>query len=293
MLSDLRRRKFATMFGAADINDNGVLDRGDFLAVAEKFSARNGWEEGSDDYAGMYELCAGWWEAMRANADIDGDGIVTLEEFCATLEDYDEAAFVPTAHCCSAHSTRRAMASSPPPSTAASERSSTLAATPTRSSPGSTPTATARSRATSSRSALPSGPLARTRARRATGCTASSDLIPPRGAGRRGRTRAPARGPGQLSAQVLTVASRHAPEVSGPAGTAFEPQSSRPTRPAVRGLSPQRLIVVVRRSRRARRLRIALCLRKVAARLDDPWIRSCDGRTRGRCRQEPREDLAV
>ena len=97
MLSDLRHRKFAAMYNAADVNDNGVLDRADFLAVAEKFAARNGWEEGSDSYAGIHELCARWWERMRASADIDGDGVVTLEEFCATLEGYDEAAFAPTA----------------------------------------------------------------------------------------------------------------------------------------------------------------------------------------------------
>jgi Ca2+-binding EF-hand superfamily protein len=97
MLSDLRRRKFAAMYNATDVNDNGVLDRADFLAVAEKFAARNGWEEGSDGYAGMHALCAGWWERMRADADTDGDGVVTVEEFCATLEGYDEAAFAPTA----------------------------------------------------------------------------------------------------------------------------------------------------------------------------------------------------
>ncbi len=89
MLSDLRRRKLTTAFNAIDFNGNGVAERADYTAVADKLSALSGWESGSDGDAAIHALFAAWWERTKASADLDDDGIVTAEEFCTMVETDD------------------------------------------------------------------------------------------------------------------------------------------------------------------------------------------------------------
>ena len=92
MLSDLRRRKLTTAFNAIDFNGNGVVERADYTAVAEKLSALSGWEEGSDGDAAIHALFTAWWERTKDSADLNDDGVVTSEEFCTMVETADEAA---------------------------------------------------------------------------------------------------------------------------------------------------------------------------------------------------------
>ena len=92
MLSDLRRRKLTTVFNALDFNGNGVVERADYTAIAEKLAVLSGWDVGSDGYAAIHGLLAAWWERTRESADVNDDGIVTSEEFYTMVETADEAA---------------------------------------------------------------------------------------------------------------------------------------------------------------------------------------------------------
>ncbi len=92
MLSDLRRRKLTTAFNAIDFNRNGVVERADYTAVADKLSTLSGWEKGSDGDAAVHELLSAWWDRTKDSADLNDDGIVTCEEFCTMVDTADEAA---------------------------------------------------------------------------------------------------------------------------------------------------------------------------------------------------------
>ncbi|MBB4964386.1 EF-hand domain-containing protein [Saccharothrix violaceirubra] len=76
MASDLQRKKTALVFTAMDVNGDGFLERRDFDALAERWSALRG----GADTAELREVLTSWWYALQLVTDADGDRRVTLDE---------------------------------------------------------------------------------------------------------------------------------------------------------------------------------------------------------------------
>ncbi len=95
-ISELRRRKFVALFHRLDVNANGVLERDDVLAMAEKFVARAGWAVDSAQARGMRKLFGVWWTVIAAAADANADGVITPDEWAIGAGSMDREAFVST-----------------------------------------------------------------------------------------------------------------------------------------------------------------------------------------------------
>lgn len=83
MLSELQRQKLTRYFGIYDVDDDGRIARGDFERVVENVGALHGTARGSAAFRGLHAGYMGRWEALRASADADDDGGVSLEEWLA------------------------------------------------------------------------------------------------------------------------------------------------------------------------------------------------------------------
>ena len=94
MISDLRRRRFTAVFDRLDANDDGVLDREDFLVIADKFAKQAGWEQDSPQAEGVRRLYAAWWTQFCVGADSNNDGVLTADELVTGVGAMDRSAFV-------------------------------------------------------------------------------------------------------------------------------------------------------------------------------------------------------
>jgi hypothetical protein len=75
MASDFQRRKVAVVFDAMDADDDGMLVRADFEALAARWTGIRGWPADSDDAARLAAIMMGWWTALRAAGDPDRDTV--------------------------------------------------------------------------------------------------------------------------------------------------------------------------------------------------------------------------
>jgi Ca2+-binding EF-hand superfamily protein len=94
-MGELTRRKFAAIFNAIDVNDNGVLDRDDFERIADQYIRHNGWEKDSTQSQDFRQFFLMWWERYKTKADVNDDGVVTLDEFVAALESFTDDQLAP------------------------------------------------------------------------------------------------------------------------------------------------------------------------------------------------------
>lgn len=99
MASELQRRKTAVVFGAMDVDTDGFLTESDFSALAGRWTANRGLPPASADARRLSAIMTGWWETLRAAADVDQDGRVTLDEVLLVVDDLaaDPAPVVVTA----------------------------------------------------------------------------------------------------------------------------------------------------------------------------------------------------
>jgi hypothetical protein len=70
----------AGVFHAMDVNHDNFLEEDDFEALTARWNDVRGYEPGSPDHERMTAIMMGWWAALLAGADQNGDEKVTLDE---------------------------------------------------------------------------------------------------------------------------------------------------------------------------------------------------------------------
>ena len=83
MAGALVRQKMAYAFSVLDTDSSGSLEVGDFERLGANYARETGQAPDSESIAGLRTFLMSWWEALRAGADTNADGTVTLEEFTA------------------------------------------------------------------------------------------------------------------------------------------------------------------------------------------------------------------
>ncbi|MCX6050296.1 MAG: EF-hand domain-containing protein [Chloroflexi bacterium] len=81
MLSELRTRKFTTLFGCFDFDKNGVLEKADYEQFAQNLAQAYDLVPGSDQHSAMYNETMALWTFVLQVADQDGDQKITPAEF--------------------------------------------------------------------------------------------------------------------------------------------------------------------------------------------------------------------
>lgn len=78
----LRRR-----FQMLDLDGNGLLEAEDFSRLAHRVTAAVGADPASPKAQALLDGTARYWEGVRADADANDDGKVTLDEYMAAVHD--------------------------------------------------------------------------------------------------------------------------------------------------------------------------------------------------------------
>lgn len=86
MLSVIQQQKLEKLFHLYDIDGNQYLEDKDFKAVVEGFSLRRQLAKNSPAIVALTERFADDFKMLKALADSDGDGKVTLNEWLANGE---------------------------------------------------------------------------------------------------------------------------------------------------------------------------------------------------------------
>jgi Ca2+-binding EF-hand superfamily protein len=86
MASELQRRKTALVFAAMDVDSDGFLDRGDFTALAARWTVNRGLDPESPEADRLSAIMTGWWETLLAASDTDRDSRVTLDEVLLVVD---------------------------------------------------------------------------------------------------------------------------------------------------------------------------------------------------------------
>ena len=80
-LTDLQKRKLTRFFTVYDQNSDGVIERSDYILLANNISKAKGFELDSPLSARLRECLLRVWGNLEIIADKNHDGSVTLEEF--------------------------------------------------------------------------------------------------------------------------------------------------------------------------------------------------------------------
>lgn len=82
-LTDLQRRKLTRFFKVYDQDHDGVIERSDYIALAENVATAKGFPLHSPLASRLKECLIQVWNNLEIIADKNRDGVVTLEEFLA------------------------------------------------------------------------------------------------------------------------------------------------------------------------------------------------------------------
>lgn len=88
MLSSYQETKITKLFQFWDANNNGVLDKPDYIRVAERLSAERGWEPESKESKFLHEKLIEDWLQAEKFADTNNDHKIMIDEwlvFCETF----------------------------------------------------------------------------------------------------------------------------------------------------------------------------------------------------------------
>jgi Ca2+-binding EF-hand superfamily protein len=81
-----QRRKIEGVFHAMDVDHDDFLEEEDFADLTARWNAVRGYEPGSPDYERMSGIMMGWWAALLAAGDQNGDGKVSLDEVMLVVD---------------------------------------------------------------------------------------------------------------------------------------------------------------------------------------------------------------
>lgn len=81
MLTKIQEKKLGNLFHAFDSDSNGFIERADYGVLVNNLAQLRMFAPGSTDYATLEGLILQSWEELRAFADTDGDGRVSLTEW--------------------------------------------------------------------------------------------------------------------------------------------------------------------------------------------------------------------
>ncbi|MEU5159956.1 EF-hand domain-containing protein [Streptomyces sp. NPDC020875] len=79
------RRRLARRFATYDTDGDGFVERADFEAAVARLGTAFGREPGCAALGRVRELSLGLWAHLVANADLDGDGRITEEEYATAF----------------------------------------------------------------------------------------------------------------------------------------------------------------------------------------------------------------
>ncbi|HKW03355.1 MAG TPA: EF-hand domain-containing protein [Vicinamibacterales bacterium] len=83
MLSDLQRRKLATLFKLHDLDHDGILTRTDFEQYADRLAGARGFRSGTAEHSTLLASFITMWDGLGSKADTNRDKQVTLDEWLA------------------------------------------------------------------------------------------------------------------------------------------------------------------------------------------------------------------
>ncbi|MBD2440466.1 EF-hand domain-containing protein [Nostoc sp. FACHB-110] len=86
LLSEYHRKKLLHHFYCLDADNSGFIGKQDAEIFAERFAKLRSAELGSDIHKDLLFKWLNIWENFWSQADVDGDGKVSPEEFCQSVE---------------------------------------------------------------------------------------------------------------------------------------------------------------------------------------------------------------
>lgn len=86
MLNDLQQRKLAHLFALLDVDDDGVIDRMDYTASADRLVTAFGYAPGSPESELVRDRYNTLWETVTLPMDADEDERVNVEEYSSGMD---------------------------------------------------------------------------------------------------------------------------------------------------------------------------------------------------------------
>lgn len=81
MLSEFLKKKLTRYFHLRDLDQDGLVEQGDWEQSARNLAEIRGWEPGSPEYEDLIAKHAHLWNTFWKPADLDNDGKVSLDEY--------------------------------------------------------------------------------------------------------------------------------------------------------------------------------------------------------------------
>ncbi|CAM5274993.1 calcium-binding protein [Streptomyces spiroverticillatus] len=84
-MPDVIQDKCDRLFALYDTDGNGHLDHEDVTLMVDRILAGSNVPADSPKAAALAAEYDAWWQSLLAHADVNGDGVITREEFRATM----------------------------------------------------------------------------------------------------------------------------------------------------------------------------------------------------------------
>ncbi|XP_026322779.1 calexcitin-1-like [Hyposmocoma kahamanoa] len=89
MVSDFRKKKYTHVFYVfLDSDKSGSIERKDFALTATNIAKKRGYKAGETAYELIKEMLGKIWEGLIKDADANGDGVVTVDEWIKLWDEY-------------------------------------------------------------------------------------------------------------------------------------------------------------------------------------------------------------